>query len=101
MSLDACAFASASTLGDVIHDDTTIYGDGINIAARLEALADPGGMLVSPHRVRAVHRKLPVAFEDMGERQLKNIEEPVRVYRIHAPGAASAPTPNAPPPSAT
>jgi adenylate cyclase len=80
-------------LGDVVHDDTRIYGDGINIAARLETLADPGGVLVSRTVFEQVHGKLPVAFEDTGERHLKNIEEPVRVYRIHAPGTASAPEP--------
>src|SRR5918994_3881362 len=86
-------FRIGINLGDVVHDDTRIYGDGINIAARLEALADPGGVLVSRTVYEHVHGKLPVAFEDTGERQLKNIEEPVRVYRIHAPGTASAPTP--------
>src|SRR5213594_4142401 len=86
-------FRIGINLGDVIHDETRIYGDGINIAARLEALADPGGVLVSRTVYEQVHGKLPVAFEDTGERQLKNIEEPVRVYRLHVPGAASAPTP--------
>ena len=71
-------FRIGINLGDVVHDDTTIYGDGINIAARLEALADPGGMLVSRTVYEQVHGKLPVAFEDAGERQLKNIAEPVR-----------------------
>src|SRR5688500_7602082 len=85
-------FRIGINLGDVVHDDTRIYGDGINIAARLEALADPGGVLVSRTVYEQVHGKLPVAFEDTGERHLKNIEEPVRVYRIHAPGAASTPT---------
>jgi adenylate cyclase len=85
-------FRIGINLGDVVHDDTRIYGDGINIAARLEALADPGGVLVSRTVYEQVHGKLPVAFEDRGERQLKNIEEPVRVYRIHVPGAGSGPT---------
>jgi TolB-like protein/class 3 adenylate cyclase len=86
-------FRIGLNLGDVVHDDTKIYGDGINIAARLEALADPGGVLVSRTVYEQVHGKLRVAFEDTGERQLKNIEEPVRAYRIHLPGAAAAPTP--------
>jgi adenylate cyclase len=86
-------FRIGINLGDVVHDDTRIYGDGINIAARLEALADPGGVLVSRTVYEHVQGKIPVAFEDTGERQLKNIEEPVRVYRIHVPGAASAPKP--------
>src|SRR6185503_1813269 len=75
-------------LGDVIHDDTRIYGDGINIAARLEALADPGGVLVSSTVYDQVRGKLPVAFEDVGERQVKNIEQPVRMYRLLAPGTS-------------
>jgi TolB-like protein/class 3 adenylate cyclase len=86
-------FRIGINLGDVVHDNTRIYGDGINIAARLEALADPGGVLVSRNVYEQVRGKLPVAFEDTGERQLKNIEEPVRVYRIDVPGAASAPAP--------
>jgi adenylate cyclase len=75
-------------LGDVIHDETRIYGDGINIAARLEALADPGGVLVSSTVYDQVRGKLPVAFEDVGERQVKNIEQPVRMYRLLAPGTS-------------
>ena len=86
-------FRIGINLGDVVHDDTRIYGEGINIAARLEALADPGGVLVSRTVYEQVHGKLPVAFEDTGERQLKNIGEPVRVYRIHMPGGASATPP--------
>lgn len=85
-------FRIGINLGDVVHDETRIYGDGINIAARLEALADPGGVLVSRTVYEHVHGKLPVAFEDTGERQLKNIDEPVRAYRIHVPGGASAST---------
>jgi TolB-like protein/cytochrome c-type biogenesis protein CcmH/NrfG len=86
-------FRIGINLGDVVHDDTRIYGDGINIAARLEALADPGGVLVSRTVYEHVHGKVPVAFEDAGERQLKNIEGAVRVYRLHVGGAASAPPP--------
>ena len=81
-------FRIGINLGDVIHDETRIYGDGINIAARLEALADPGGVLVSNTVHDQVRGKLPVAFEDVGERQVKNIEQPVRVYRLLAPGTS-------------
>ena len=81
-------FRIGINLGDVIHDETRIYGDGINIAARLEALAEPGGVLVSSTVYDQVRGKLPVAFEDMGERQVKNIEQPVRVYRLLAPGTS-------------
>src|SRR5438309_7680319 len=75
-------------LGDVIHDDARIYGDGINIAARLETLAEPGGVLVSSTVYDHVRGKLPITFADAGERQLKNIEQPVRTYRVLIPGAA-------------
>jgi len=82
-------FRIGINLGDVIHDETRIYGDGINIAARLEALAQPGGVLVSNTVYDQVHSKLPITFEDMGERLVKNIEQPVRMYQLHIPGASS------------
>src|SRR5436309_11348211 len=82
-------FRIGINLGDVIHDETRIYGDGINIAARLEALAQPGGVLVSNTVYDQVRGKLPFSFEDVGERQVKNIEQPVRIYQLHIPGASS------------
>ncbi len=82
-------FRIGINLGDVIHDETRIYGDGINIAARLEALAQPGGVLLSNTVYDQVRGKLPFTFEDVGERQLKNIEQPVRMYQLHIPGASS------------
>ena len=82
-------FRIGINLGDVIHDETRIYGDGINIAARLEALAQPGGVLVSSTVYDQVRGKLPFTFEDVGERQVKNIEQPVRMYQLHIPGASS------------
>jgi len=82
-------FRIGINLGDVIHDETRIYGDGINIAPRLEALADPGGVLVSNTVYDQVRGKLPLTFEDVGERQVKNIEQPVRMYHLHIPGASS------------
>jgi adenylate cyclase len=82
-------FRIGINLGDVIHDETRIYGDGINIAARLEALAEPGGVLVSNTVYDQVRGKLPLTFEDLGERQVKNIEQPVRIYRLPIPGASS------------
>src|SRR5512132_924381 len=78
-------FRIGINLGDVI------YGDGINIAARLEALAEPGGVLVSSTVYDHVRGKLPITFADAGERQLKNIEQPVRTYRVLIPGAAFTP----------
>ena len=70
--------------GDVVIDDDDIFGDAVNIAARLEALAEPGGVCVSA-RVRGdAAGKLDLAFEDMGQQQLKNIARAVRVYRMRA-----------------
>ena len=82
-------FRIGINLGDVIYDETRIYGDGINIAARLEALAEAGGVLVSNTVYDQVRGKLPCTFEDVGERQVKNIEQPVRMYQLHIPGASS------------
>ena len=82
-------FRIGINLGDVIHDETRIYGDGINIAARLEALAEPGGVLVSHTVYDQVRGKLPFTFEDVGERQVKNIAQPVRMYQLHIPGVSS------------
>ena len=71
-------------LGDVIVEEDDLYGDGVNIAARIEALADAGGVLVSNTVHDHVRDRLPFLFEDMGEQQVKNITRPVRVYRVHA-----------------
>ena len=68
--------------GDIIFEDQDIFGDGVNVAARLEALAESGGVCVSSRVQEDVRGKLDISFEDMGERQLKNIVHPVRVYEI-------------------
>ncbi len=80
-------------LGDVIEKaDGTIYGDGVNIAARLEGLAEPGGITVSDAVQVAQRNRLPVVFEDQGEHAVKNIAHPVRAYRLRVDGAnAGAP----------
>src|SRR5246500_1461804 len=79
-------------LGDVIvGEDGDLYGDGINIAVRLEGIADPGGILISEKVYSEVKGKLDVGFEDRGEQQLKNISKPVRTYAVCA-GAHHAPT---------
>jgi adenylate cyclase len=86
-------FRIGVNLGDVIHDETRIYGDGINVAARLEGLAEPGGVLVSQAVHDQVRDRLDLGFEDLGERELKNIARPVHVYRLRAatePKAAPA-----------
>ena len=69
-------------VGDVIVEEYKVYGDGVNIAARLEGLAEPGGILVSEAVFQAVRNKVPGDFEDGGMRSLKNIDQPVRVYRL-------------------
>ena len=83
-------FRIGINLGDVIHDETRIYGDGINVAARLEGLADAGGVLVSQAVHDQVRDRLQLEFEDLGERELKNIARPVRVYRLRRPADAPA-----------
>src|SRR6266571_5795481 len=70
-------------LGDIIIDDDDIYGDGVNVAARLETLAKPGGICVSRVVRDQVRDKLNFIFDDKGEQQVKNITRPVRVYRIN------------------
>src|SRR5437588_3182117 len=77
-------FRIGLNVGDIIIDDKDIYGDGVNIAARLEGLAEPGGICVSRVVRDQVRDKLDFAFEDMGEQQVKNIARPVRVYRVRA-----------------
>jgi len=69
-------------LGDIIVEDGDIFGDGVNVAARLEALADPGGICVSRVVRDQVRDKLDFSFEDLGEQQVKNIARPVRTHRI-------------------
>jgi adenylate cyclase len=75
-------FRIGINLGDIIIEEHDIYGDGVNVAARLEALAEPSGICVSRVVRDQVRDKLDVVFEDMGEQQVKNIARPVRVYRI-------------------
>jgi adenylate cyclase len=80
-------------LGDVIVEGDDLYGDGVNIAARIEALADPGGLFVSGTVHDQVRDRLPFAFEDLGEQQVKNIARPIRVYRVTIAGTAAGKTP--------
>src|SRR5690242_5523090 len=76
-------------LGDVIVEGDDLYGDGVNIAARIEALADAGGVFVSNTVHDHVRDRLPFVFEDLGEQQVKNIARPVRVYRVRDTDAAA------------
>jgi adenylate cyclase len=84
-------FRIGINLGDVIIDGDDIYGDGVNIAARLEALAEPGGLCISRVVRDQVRDKLPYAFEDLGDRSVKNIARPVRAYRMSVDAVASMP----------
>ena len=79
-------FRMGINLGDIIRDGRDIYGDGVNIAARLEALAEPGAVFVSNNVYEHVRDRLSVAFEDLGEQQVKNIARPVHVYRVRPEG---------------
>ena len=69
-------------LGDVMVEGSDIYGDGVNVAARVETLADPGGVLMSGSAVNQVKNKVERGFEDLGPHRVKNILEPVQIYRV-------------------
>jgi adenylate cyclase len=84
-------FRIGINVGDVIATGDDIHGDGVNIAARLEALAEAGGILVSSTVQATAARRLACTFEDLGERVLKNIEQPVRVYRVSPHASAERP----------
>ena len=88
-------FRMGLNVGDVVVEDGDIFGDGVNVAARLEGLATPGGICVSARVQEDAAGKIDLAFEDMGEQQLKNIARPVRVYRVRG---HAVPT-HAPPPA--
>lgn len=75
-------FRIGINLGDVIDEDERIYGDGVNIAARLEALADPGGICISKTAFDHIETKLPLGYEFIGEQTVKNISKPVFAYRV-------------------
>lgn len=75
-------FRIGINLGDVIIKDNSIYGDGVNVAARIEALADPGGICISRPVYDQVKRKIDVRYDYLGEHFVKNLDEPVRIYKI-------------------
>jgi TolB-like protein/class 3 adenylate cyclase len=95
-------FRMGINVGDIIIEDGDIFGDGVNIAARLESLAEPGGICLSAAAYEQVRDRLDIAFDDLGEQQVKNIVRPVRVYRIAvaASSRAQRPVPIPPPPAA-
>ena len=78
-------------LGDVMVEGDDIYGDGVNVAARLEGLAEPGRVYISGDAYRQVRNKLDLGFEDLGERRVKNITEPVHVYAVKPDGGGPGP----------
>jgi len=75
-------FRIGINLGDVVHDEGRIYGSGVNIASRIEGLADPGGICISRNIYDQVKDKLELNFDYLGENEVKNIKEPVRVYKV-------------------
>jgi adenylate cyclase len=90
-------------VGDIIIDDNDIFGDGVNIAARLEGIAEPGGACISDDAYRQVRGKVDILFDDIGEQNLKNIVEPMRAWRIRpvgkvAPEIGTDPSPRSPSP---
>jgi len=74
-------------LGDVMVEDDDLYGDGVNVAARLEGLAEPGGICLSQQALDHVETKLDLAYEDMGDQQVKNIARPIHAWRVRREGA--------------
>jgi adenylate cyclase len=102
-------FRIGINLGDVMVEGDDVYGDGVNIAARLQELAEPGGILISGPVYEQVHNKLSIGFDCLGEQRLKNVANPVTGYRVLQGGAPSRPQaprpeaarePSAPPPRA-
>src|SRR5260370_18971579 len=85
-------FRIGVNLGDVMVDGEQIYGDGVNVAARLESLADPGGICISGTVHEQVRDKLALSYEDAGEQEVKNIARPVRVVRLMLEGEAATRT---------
>ena len=84
-------FRIGINVGDIIIEDDDIFGDGVNVAARVEAECEPGGVYLSANAFEQIRSKTPFKFDDMGERQLKNIDRPVRVYsaRVSEPKVAA------------
>ncbi len=75
-------FRIGVNLGDVIEDEDRVYGDGVNIAARIEGLAEPGGICISGSGFEQVRNKLPLGYEYLGEHTVKNIVQPIKAYRV-------------------
>ena len=88
-------FRIGINIGDVVYDEARIYGDGINVAARLEGIAEAGGICISSKVYEEISGRIELAFQDIGEQQLKNIARPVRAYqiRLDSIGPTAAPAP--------
>jgi TolB-like protein/class 3 adenylate cyclase len=84
-------------VGDIIVDDNDIFGDGVNIAARLEGVAEPGGICMSDDAFRQVRGKVEIACDDLGPQNLKNIADPMRVWRVQIGAQSAAPEQATPP----
>ena len=80
-------FRIGVNLGDVIVEHANLYGDGVNVAARLEALSEPGGVCISRTVHDLVHEKLQLVFDDLGNQSVKNIDRPVHAYRVRVDGS--------------
>src|SRR5262249_57548273 len=93
-------FRIGINLGDILIEGDDILGDGVNIAARLEGIAEPGGICISASAYDQVRGKVAMEFVDLGEQRLKNIERPVHVYGIksHIPSPSMLPSQPNPPP---
>ena len=104
---DQMQFRVGLNLGDVIVEGDNLYGDGVNVAARLEPLAEPGGICVSGKFHDEVRRKLDLGFVSSGPQEMKNIEEPVHTFMVEIGSSSkvleafTVPTPPEPPPQAT
>jgi adenylate cyclase len=92
-------FRIGVNLGDIIVEGEDIHGDGVNIADRIQALAEPGGVAISGTAYDQVKAKLPVGYASLGEQKVKSIAEPVRVYRVLMDPAAAGRTVAAGPPA--
>ena len=86
-------------LGDIIFDDNDIFGDGVNIAARLEGMAQPGGVCISDDTHRQIRGKVDIAFDDLGEQSLKNIAEPMRAWQMRPASSRGPPGSSDPAPA--
>src|SRR5207237_5702333 len=84
-------FRIGINVGDIIIEARDIFGDGVNVAARLESLCEPGGLCISRAVRDQVRDKLPVAFDDLGEQSVKNIARPVRLFGLNPQAIAAVP----------